>query len=131
MSILKTKKTGSVEVLKGLLEKIPAVQKKNWDNNLIPHFMKRLPEWLGHPMTETREKNHQYINFLINKKFMHEFVLLKKCPFLQDFGDALEWTLHAGAQVPETKAEMTDFVYIYKNFENIMKKKPCPKNKKK
>lgn len=131
MSILKTKKKGSTEVLKGLLEKIPAAQKKNWENHLIPHFIARTTEWLGHPMTETIERNRQCANFLINKKMMREFSLLRQCPFPQDFADALEWVLHAGDQIPETKAEMTDLVYIYQNFENIMKKNPCPKNKKK
>jgi len=114
--------------LKDLLEKIPAVQKMNWDNGLIPYITKRLPEWRGIPLTGTIEQNRQYSNFLINKKIFHEFVIMRKCPWPKDLAWGFEQILAAGDAVPENKEQMTDVMYLYKNFENIMKKNPCKKN---
>jgi len=129
MAKLNTDKAGKTLALKNLLTTYPKVQEKNWKNGLIPYFMLRLEELNGKPLTLTKEKNWQAINFLINKKLMREFALLRKAPWPKDFAMALEWIWQAGCQVPENKIQMTNFVFIYKNFEKIMKKEICKKMK--
>lgn len=116
--------------LKSLLDKIPSAQKFNWDNGLIPYYLARLKEWNGGQLADSVEKNRQYANLLMKNKILQEFALLKICPFKQDFAMALEWILAAGDAVPENKKQMTNFFFIYKNFEKIMKKIPCSKTKK-
>ena len=108
---------------------VPAGQKSNWANNLIPHFVKRLKEWSGGELTETEERNYQYANLLINNKIFPELCRLvwpdtgrRKCPFPQDIALAFEWVLAKADEVPETKAKCTNFPFIYRNFVKIMKK---------
>lgn len=131
MSILNTKPAQEAAALKALLMKIPEGQKANWDNGLIPYFVARLKEWVGGPLEGTDEENWQYANLLIKNKFLHEFVLLRKLPFPQDFAEALEWTLMAGEACADNRKQMTGFQFIYRNFEIIMKKIPCLKTKRK
>lgn len=53
---------------------------------------------------------------------------MRKCPWPKDLAWGFEQILAAGDAVPENKEQMTDVMYLYKNFENIMKKNPCKKN---
>lgn len=137
MTSLSTKKTKAARELMGMLDTIPPGQKKNWDNHLIPYFVKRLKEWTGAELDGDIKRNYQYANLLIDKKIFPHLCWLvwpdtgrTKCPFPQDIALALEWILHAGEQCPENKAQMNNFYFIYKNFEKIMKKQPCSKTKK-
>ncbi len=113
----------------GLMEaKVPAGQKSNWENRLIPHYMKRLKMYVGGELEDTEKRNFQYANLLINNKIFFELARLvhpngrHKCPFPPDIALALDWTLHAADQVPGNKEKIKSFPYLYRNFEKIMKK---------
>ena len=132
---LNTSKAKKTSAMLGMLDTIPKGQQSNWNNNLIPHYIKRLKEWRGIDQLEGDiKRNYQYANLLINGKVFKNLAWLerppdgrRRCPFPQDFAEALEWILARGDEVPENKALMTNFMFINKNFEKIMKKQICKK----